>query len=307
MPQGGGAHGQLRPELVFASLILAAFFWGWSFPLTKMMTGAFPPIALAAVRGIVGATTLVVVFVVIRQSVLPGNRKEIFDWLVLGTLNGWVPNCLVAYATQSLPAGQAAMIQACGPLLTALMANRMFSDEKLTPMRLLGILVGFAGVGLLIGPRMFGTSAVPGAAIAMLGVAFCYAAGNIYVRMMPVADPRRLALGQQIASGIAATLIALVTVGPASFAAVPSNIGLLLALGVFSTAVPILIFMYILRAAGPTRASLTGYLVPAWAVMISAVVLGERIGSREAIAGGIILAGVFITTRAKVRILPETP
>ncbi len=289
----------LNPKLVFASLILAAFFWGWSFPLTKMMTGAFPAITLAALRGLTGAAMLIVFFIVIRQNFPPRSAREIIDWLVLGALNGWIANTLVAYATQTLPAGQAAMIQACGPLLTAQMAHRLFSDEKLTRARLFGILIGFVGVALLIGPRMVGQNATPGAALAMLGVAFCYAAGNIYVRMMPVADPRRLALGQQLTSGLAATLIALGTVGTASFTAVPDNIVLLLALGVFSTALPIVVFMYILRAAGPTRASLTGYLVPAWAVVISAMVLGETIGLRGLIAGAIVLVGVYIVTRAR--------
>ncbi len=300
-PQQGGDAGRLRPEFIFAGLILSTFLWGWSFPLVRIMTEAMPPITFAAVRGLIGGATLVLLFVALRRSFLPGSRQETIEWLVLGALNGWVPNLLVAYATRTLPAGQAAMIQACGPLLTALMANRMFSDEKLTPLRLAGILIGFAGVGLLIGPRMAGQNATPLAVLAMLGIALCYATGNVYVRMMPVADPRRLALGQQITSGLVATAIALVTAGPASFVGVSGNLGPLLALGVFSTAVPIVIFMYVLRAAGPTRASMTGYLVPAWAVAISAVVLGERIGLREAVAGVIILAGVYITTRAKSR------
>lgn len=301
LTRNGGDTGQMKPERVFAALIGCTFLWGWSFPLTKMMTGAFPPITLAALRGGIGAATLILWFLAMRQSVKPQSRKEVADWIVLGSLNGWIPNLLVAYATQFLPAGQAAMIQACGPLLTALMANQLFADEKLTATRLIGILIGFAGVGLLVGPRMFGAGATPLAATAMLGVAFCYASGNIYVRMMPVADPKRLALGQQICSALAATAITLATVGMASFAAVPANILPILGLGMVATATPIVIFMYILRAAGPTRASLTGYMVPAWAVAISAVVLGETIGLREGLAGVIILAGVYIVTRAKAR------
>ena len=103
------------------------------------------------------------------------------------------------------------------------------------------------------------------------------------------------------AAALAATTITLGTVGSASFAAVSANILPILGLGMVATAMPIVLFMYILRAAGPTRASLTGYMVPAWAVAISAVVLGETIGLREGLAGAIILAGVYIVTRAKAR------
>jgi drug/metabolite transporter (DMT)-like permease len=301
LARNGGDAGQMKPERVFIALIGCTFLWGWSFPLTRMMAGEFPPIVLAALRGGIGAATLIVWFLAMRESALPQSRREILDWIVLGSLNGWVPNLFVSYATQFLPAGQAAMIQACGPLLTALMANRMFADEKLTATRLIGILVGFAGVGLLVGPRMIGAGATPLAAAAMLGVALCYASGNIYVRMMPVADPKRLALGQQVFSAIAANFLAFSMIGLAGFASLPANIGKILALGMISTAAPIVIFMYILRAAGPTRASLTGYMVPAWAVVIAAVVLGETIGLREGLAGAIILAGVYIVSRAKAR------
>lgn len=303
-PHGAADAARLRPEWVLLALISAAFFWGLGFPTMKVISADFAALSLASLRGLLGGGTLVLWFLLMRQGFLPRSRQETIDWLVLGALNGWIPNALTAYATQSLPGGQAAMIQACGPLITALMASRMFTEERLTPMRLMGILIGFAGVGLLIGPRIQGAGGTPGAALAMLGVAFCYASGNVFVRRMPVADPRRLALGQQFISGIAATILALVLVGPQGYAPVAQHWLPVLSLGVLSTALPIVIFMYILRAAGPTKAALTGYIMPVWAVTLSALLLGEAIGLREAAAGVIILIGVAIVTRAKLRPAP---
>ncbi|MCZ8183326.1 MAG: DMT family transporter [Beijerinckiaceae bacterium] len=298
---GAGDAARLRPEWVLLALLTAGFFWGLGFPLMKMVSADFSAVALASLRGVLGGSTLMLWFLLMRQGILPRSRQETLDWLVLGALNGWIPNVLTAFATQSLPGGQAAMIQACGPLITALMASRMFSDERLTPWRLAGILIGFAGVGLLIGPRLAGSGGTPAAALAMLGVACCYASGNVYVRRLPVADPRRLALGQQVISGIAATLIALALVGPSGYAPLTQHAAPVLALGILCTAVPIVIFMYILRAAGPTKAALTGYIMPVWAVTLSALLLGEAIGLREAMAGIIILAGVAIVTRSRTR------
>ncbi|MCZ8187814.1 MAG: DMT family transporter [Beijerinckiaceae bacterium] len=298
---GAGDAARLRPELVLVALLTAGFFWGLGFPLMKMVSADFSAVAIASLRGMLGGSTLMLWFLLMRQGILPRTRQEMLDWLVLGALNGWIPNVLTAFATQSLPGGQAAMIQACGPLITALMASRMFADERLTPLRLTGILIGFAGVGLLIGPRLAGSGGTPAAAFAMLGVACCYASGNVYVRRLPVADPRRLALGQQVISGIAATLIALALVGPAGYAPFTQHAAPVLALGILCTAVPIVIFMYILRAAGPTKAALTGYIMPVWAVILSALLLGEAIGLREAAAGIIILVGVAIVTRARIR------
>lgn len=296
---GAGDSTRLRPEWVFLALITAGFFWGLGFPTMKLISADISAVSLASLRGILGGGTLALWFLLMRQGLLPQSRQEIGDWLVLGALNGWIPNVLTAYATQSLPGGQAAMIQACGPLITALMASRLFTEERLSPLRLLGILIGFAGVGLLIGPRLAGTGGTAAAALAMLGVAFCYASGNVFVRRIAVADPRRLALGQQVISGIAATIMALLWIGPAGYAPAANHLLPVLSLGILSTAVPIVIFMYILRAAGPTKAALTGYIMPVWAVILSALLLGEAIGLREAIAGLVILAGVAIVTRAK--------
>ena len=281
-------------------MLLAAFFWGMSFPIIKMMAGAFPPMTLASLRGGVSAATLLVWFMLIRQDLLPRSLREGFDWLVLGTLNGWVANVLVAFAMETMPAGKSAMIQACAPLITALIASRLFADERFTPRRALGILIGLGGVAMLIGPRLFGEGATPLAAAAMLGVALSYALGNNYVRYLPVADPKRLALGQQVTSAIIAGLLALMLNGSASFSGVASHPWLVLALGVMTTAVPMVLYMYAIRALGPTRASLTGYLVPTWAVILSALVLGEAIGLSEAVAGLIILGGVYIVTSSRM-------
>ncbi|MCU0818005.1 MAG: DMT family transporter [Beijerinckiaceae bacterium] len=292
-----------RPALSTAQalglMLLAAFLWGLSFPIIKAMAGAFPPITLAALRGAVSASTLLLWFALMRQDLLPRSTREAFDWLILGALNGWIANLLVAYAVQTLPAGKAAMIQACGPLITALIASRLFADERITPRRLFGILVGLGGVGLLIGPRLFGEAATPLAAAAMVGVAVSYAIGNIYVRLLPVAEPKRLALGQQVMSGLFASALALATLGPASFSALQTQYHLVLIMGVVSTAAPMVLYMIAIRAVGPTRASMTGYLVPAWAVVLSALLLGEAIAPREVIAGLIILAGVYLVTAAK--------
>ena len=89
--RNGGDQGQLKPELLFASLMFCTFLWGWSFPLTRMMAESFPPIVLAALRGGIGASTLILWFLAMRQPAWPQSRKEILDWIVLGTLNGWLP------------------------------------------------------------------------------------------------------------------------------------------------------------------------------------------------------------------------
>lgn len=276
-------------------LLGCSVLWASGFLLVKLSEDV-NPFALAAMRGLIGASTLALWFAIQRKSVLP-ERGEGRSWIILGAFNGWLPNILLAYALTQIGTASAAMIQASGPLIVAVLSHWMFADERLTRRRLIGVLVGFVGMGILIGPAALPESDVgAGGALAMVAAACSYAIGNLYVRTIRQADPARLALGQQICSGLPATALALALGGPAAFAAVPSHLTVLLPLGIVSTALPILLFMRLIRRAGPTRASMVGYLVPVWATILAVLFLGERIGAREMIGGAVVLAGVALVS-----------
>lgn len=199
-------------------LLVTAFFWGSSFLFIKLMAGQVSPFAIAAGRGLLGAVSLSLWLLWLGQSPLP-RRHEIRHWLILGATNGWIPNILIAYALIQLASGPAAMIQAAGPLITAIVAHLIFAEERLSGRRLIGILIGLAGVALLIGPRLFEGGGTALSVLAMVATMLSYATGNIYVRAVPApaGDPMRLALGQQVVSGLSASLLALVFAGPAAF------------------------------------------------------------------------------------------
>lgn len=280
---------------VISNLLVCSFLWGSSFLLVKL-SGSLSPFVLAAMRGLIGATTLALWFTLQGKSILP-QRHEWRIWAVLGTLNGWLPNVLLAYALTQIPTAPAGMIQASSPLIVAVLSHLLFADERLTPRRFLGVLVGLLGIGILIGPAALPDSGINATgALLMLAVAFSYATANVFVRTVKQADPARMALGQQICSGSVATLLAMTAVGPSAFAPVPSHILPLLALGALSTALPILLFMHLIRRTGPTRASMVGYLAPVWTTIMAVLFLGESIGPRELTGGAVVLAGVALVS-----------
>lgn len=280
---------------VVSNLLICSFLWGSSFLLVKL-SGTLSPFVLAAMRGLIGAMTLAAWFAIQGKSILP-QRHEWRIWAVLGTLNGWLPNVLLAYALTQLPTAPAGMIQASSPLIVAVLSHGLFADERLTPQRLAGVLVGFIGMGILIGPAALPDSGINATgALLMLAVAFSYASANVFVRTVRQADPARMALGQQICSGLAATALALAMVGPEAFASVPSRLGPLLALGALSTALPILLFMHLIRRTGPTRASMVGYLAPVWTTVMAVLFLNESIGPRELVGGAVVLSGVALVS-----------
>lgn len=294
-------------------MLLCSFLWAGAFVLMKIAGTNLSPFALTAVRGLMGATLLAGWIGFQGQSILPHGR-EWRDWAILGILQGVIPNTLTAFALTQISAGLTSMIQATTPLIVAVLAQAFFDDERLTARRAVGLTVGFGGMSMLVGPSAFGagTASLPGV-IAMIVVAISYALGNIYVKCIPTPKPIRIAYGQQLLSGLPTFLAVIIFAGPESFASV-ANSGMTLAiLGIFGTALPIVIYMRILRAAGPTIGSMNGYFLPPWSILLGFLILGEALSLREIAATVIVLAGVMIVSTAPgslgkiVRIMRPTP
>lgn len=225
-------------------LLLCSFLWAIAYLLMKVLGTDIAPVPLAAIRGLMGGGLLALWLLARGQNILPRGR-EWRDWIVLGILQGVVPNTLTAYALADTEAGLAALIAASSPLMVAVLAHLLFADQRLTGRRAGGVLAGFAGL-----PSMAWVLAVT---------------------------------------------------GPSAFAAVPAHGLELLAFGVFSTALPIALYMQILRLAGPTLGSMNAYLTPVWTVLLGVLVLHETVGPREIVGGLVVLGGIAIASSANRR------
>jgi drug/metabolite transporter (DMT)-like permease len=280
-------------------LLACSSMWATAFLFMKLTRGEIDPLILSSLRAVIGALTLMLIVGLLqRQSLIPAAHERM-PWLVLGLLNGVIPNILAAFAITRMATGPAAMIQSAGPLATAILAHLAFTEERLTARRALGVGVGMLGAALLIGPKLFEGGAEALAVLAMLGLVACYASANIYTRTIKRAEPERLALGQQTVSAVLATMPALLFLGAGAYQPAAHHMPALIALGVIATGLPILVFMRLIRGAGPTRASMTGFLVPLIAVMIGVMVLGERLTLTQMMGGVVILAGVWLVTMAR--------
>jgi drug/metabolite transporter (DMT)-like permease len=292
---------------LLAQLLVCSFLWASAFLLMKVVGADVAPVALAAVRGVMGASLVGLWFLARGEAILPRGR-EWRDWVVLGLLQGAIPNSLTAYALSQITTGLTSLIQASSPLLVAVAAHALFADERLTGRRAAGVLVGFAGMAILIGPAaLAGADGSLEGTLAMVATAASYAAGTLYVRSIPDARPARLALGQQAFSALPTLAWVLVATGPAAFAGVPDHLLALAALGLFGTALPIVLYMRILKLAGPTLGAMNGYLVPFWTLLLGTALLDETIGWREGAGGGVVLAGVAIVSSARRRLSASRP
>jgi drug/metabolite transporter (DMT)-like permease len=280
------------PALWWRLLVIGGL-WGASFPLLRMVAAEMSPFALAALRGSFAALGVFAFLVVTRQLAGP---MRIRHWLVLGTTNGWVPNLLTALALGNIEAAPAALIHAATPLIVALMSVVLLREERPGPRSAAGLLVGFLGIAVILGPDAFAGSAsfTGGVLILLSGVS--YAAGTIYARRVRPGAPAQLALGQQLVSAGVAGLLSLPFSPSEAYALEPWQFGVVALLGIFASAIPLTMFLSLLARARVNDASMVGYLQPPTAAAVGALLLGE-VPSPLVLAGGaIVLAGVWLAT-----------
>lgn len=283
---------------VYAQLLLLSVAWGGAFLFTKVAVETIPPFLLVAGRGLSAAAVLG------GALAATSRRRQVpvkLGWgpaVVLGTLSGWLPNVLTAWSLTRIDSSLAAIIGAATPILTVVLAHYLLTHESLTRQQAFGAVVGFVGVGLIIGVD---SSSVGGqdalGQLAMVAVALSYALGTVYGRKLSPSEPARLALRQQFVSGVAALAIALVIESPWNVRPSSASIISLLALAVFSGALPYWIFMRLLSRARAGVLASVGYLIPVVAVVIGFIVLGERIGGPAFGGMALVLVGIFMSSR----------
>lgn len=291
---------------LLGQMVLCSLLWAPAFLLLQRIGADLSPLALTALRDVLGGGLMALWFLALGERILPAGR-EWRDWAVLGVLQVIVPNTLTVYALGQITTSLASLIQASTPLIVAVIAPLLFASERMTARRAAGIGLGVAGLVLLLGGlQAFRTSdgTVPGA-LAMAGVPISYALGNIYVRFVPQAPPARLAYGQMVFSGLPCLALVLVLSGPSAFAAAPAHALDIAVLSLVATAVPLVLFMRILRLAGPTVGTMVGYLVPLWTILIGVLLFGERLTVGESAGALLLLAGLVIASASRPEIAPR--
>lgn len=276
-------------------LVLLSMMWGCSFPLVKIAVGGVTPLTLVTLRITVAVLTLTPLLFISGQR-LPRGVKIWTAFLVTGALNMAVPWSLSVWAQQSLTSSLAAIINAATPLFSVVLAHFFLADERLRANRLAGVVCGFFGVAILIGPRALGHGAsgvLP--ELALLAAACAYAVGGVVSRSYARLGitPLQSAHGQLVAASLVIAPVALVIEQPWTLPA-PSaaQIASVLAIGVVSTALGFILFFRILGRAGATNALLVTLLVPVTAFAVSAIFLGEKLEPRNFAGLGFIAVGL---------------
>lgn len=275
-------------------LTLLAALWGASFLFMRLGAHEFGPIALAAVR--VGLASVLLLPLLASRGQLASLREHWKGLLLVGALNSAIPFVLFSFAALSITAGLSSIVNATTPLWTAVVAY-LWLRQQLTVLRVLGLVIGFAGVAFLAWDK---ASFKPGedhsgfwAVLACLGATLCYGlAANATKRFLTGVPPLAVATGSQFAA-------ALLLVVPAVWlwpAAAPSAFAWssALALAGLCTALAYLLYFRLMSRVGPTNAVSVTFLIPVFAILWGAVFLGEAVTAQMAVGGVIVLGGLAL-------------
>ena len=279
-----------RGWILFLSLGL---LWGMPYLLIRIAVGEIDPLVVAGSRTVLGAL-LLLPLALHRKALAPAFAR--WKWLLAFTLiEISLPWWLLGHAETRLNSSTAGLLIAVVPLFAALIVTKL-GHEKLEPRRMFGLMLGFAGVALLVGLDIHLDDF--GAVAATILVALCYAIGPIIIDRKLKDVP---AIGVITGSLILATAIYLpfapfLLPEKVSAAAVGSVIGL----GVLCTAAAFIVFFALIAEVGPARATVITYVNPAVAIVLGAMVLDEPLTIGMAIGFPLVILGSFLgTMRAK--------
>jgi drug/metabolite transporter (DMT)-like permease len=278
-------------------LVLTAI-WGASFLFIKIGLEALAPAQLVLARLVTGALVVTAVMV-IRGERWPRSPRLWAHMAVAATLLNTVPFMLIAYAEQRLPTVVASICNATTPLFTVAIAAFALPDERPTARRVLGLVVGFAGVFIVLGAwRAHGPD--PRLAALVLAAAACYAAGGVYLRKATAGSGHSgvSLTAVQLALGAAqmAVVAPLTTSMPA---AIPLHVILAIAtLGMLGTGLAYVLQYELLRRAGATLTSTITYCLPLVSIALGVLVLGEQLTWNAPLGAAIVIAGALFARSA---------
>jgi drug/metabolite transporter (DMT)-like permease len=287
------SRSRLLPYLAFISL---ALIWGGSFLAIKVAVQDLGPTALLLFRSISGFVALALIVIALRKPLFgPGWRGRLFGFGIMAVTNAVIPWVSIGWGEERISSGLASILNSTTTLWTAVLIYWVMPTERPTVVNYVGVVVGFAGVVVLVYPDLaaHGLSGNVLGALAVLVASLSYAINAMYQRRkMRNVSVFEISLGQLAASvlfaiPIAAPSLPYIHVHALSLAAV-------IALGAIGTGVAYLLYYYVMNTLGAVRAAGVTYVVPVTAVFWGALLLHETV-SVTIVAGMIvILAGILL-------------
>ena len=277
----------MKPKHWFVFILLGAI-WSSSFLWIKIAVQEVGPITLVAFRVLFGLLFGIAV-IVIQRAQMPRSFKDWFPLLLLGITNVAVPFFLISWGEQSIDSAVAAILDATVPLFTIVIAHLALHDDKMTLPKVMGLLLGFAGVIILLSKDIGASpSSMLGQAAVVVASMF-YAGSSVYARKSTenVSSILRSA-GPLISSTAVMWLATFFIEKPVKIPQLPITWIALLWLGILGSGLAFIMSYYLIHEIGPTRTTMVTYIFPLGGVILGVTFLNER-PSWQLLAGAVLI------------------
>ena len=297
---GGGVRALGRGWLgvnLFLLLALGAI-WGSSFLFIKIVVTEVSVLTFVAWR-LVLTSVVLWLLLLFRRETIPRSRLVWASFAVMGLLGGLLPYALISWGEVHISSGLAALLQATMPLFTVVLAHFLSPDERMTPLRISGVIIGFGGVGLLLLPDLRqGLHATLLGQLAVVLASLCYAGTSVFARRcLRGQSPLASTAGQMTTGALVALPLAMMLEQPFQISPSLPALASWLALALLGTVVAYVLYYTLLRRTSATFASMVTYLVPVNGLMLGALVLDEPLSGNIVLSLALILLSLFLVGR----------
>ena len=282
-----------------ALLALVAMF-GSAFLLTKVAVQEVPPIMVVAGRIVIGAILLLVI------AYAQGERLSILKpyWpilLALALTGNCIPFFVITWGQQYVDSSLAGILMAMMPLTTVVLAHFFVAGERITKNKVIGFLLGFAGVVILMQPELTVSTQLDwlhlSAMMLILAGAICYATNSVIAHSLPKISLSLISAGVLLAASIVIIPLSILQGFEWVADTSPGAMWSVILLGVFPSGLATIIYFRVIRHAGPAFLSQINYLIPVWAVLLGIIFGGEKLTINAVIALVVILVGIAIAQK----------
>jgi drug/metabolite transporter (DMT)-like permease len=270
-------------------LLLLALLWGSSFFFYKVLVAAVPPVTV--VLGRVGLAAIAMnLWLAVQGQSMPMSGKLWLRFLLLGFLNSSFPFVLIAWGELRIASGLASILNATTPIFMVAVAHWGTDDEKLSPGKAAGILLGILGVIVLVGPGALGGGGTIWAELAVIAASCSYGFGGVYSRRFKDLSPLQAATGQMTGATILLIPLSLLLDHPWTLVMPHLDVwAAWLAIALVNTALAYVVYYRMVATVGVTYISLVTFLIPVIALFLGGTFLDERV-TVQALSGMTIIA-----------------
>ena len=288
-------------------LAALAIIWGGSFFFAEIALRELPPMTITLHR--VFWALPILIFVIWAKGITPPKSLKVWRaYLTMGALNNALPFSLIFWGQTQITSGLASILNGATGVTGVIVAGLFLSDERLTPTKLIGVVVGFFGVALTVGIEAlqnFDLRSLAQMAILLAGLS--YSIAGVWAKLrLSGQKPEMNALGMLLCSTVIMCPLALYIDGTPQFDLQISTWSALLALAVICTSLSYLLYFNILNRAGSGNLMLVTLLIPPFAITLGVLVLGESLAPISLVGFAFIALGLIIIDGRVIRLLQRS-